>query len=411
MYQRGKTCKWQRINQVSLTGLTSKHPRGRIQQEERELGERILAFLFRRRRNMQQTPRTEFAQALKAIATERGLDPEVIIGTIKQAIVAAYKRDREDYGQEISEEFEYDAVIDPITGETKVFEFAADKPTQRKDVTPPGFGRIAAQTAKQVIHQKIREAEKGAVIVEYTDRIGTLVSGMVLRFDGSNVRVDIGRSVEAILPSDERVPNERLNLNQRLSFLLKEITDEEHGSQIILSRADPNFVAKLFGREVPEIASNAVEVKAISRDAGVRTKMAVFSNQPGVDPVGSCVGQKGVRVQAVTNELGGERVDIISWTDNQEDLVKAALAPVDVLAIKLDKKNQEAKVTVPEDQLSIAIGKDGQNVRLAGKLTGYKIDVIGDPKANKPVEVVAPIEENVNEVSVEEPAEPVADSE
>ncbi|MEK7526039.1 MAG: transcription termination factor NusA [Patescibacteria group bacterium] len=360
---------------------------------------------------MQQTPRTEFAQALKAIATERGLDPEVIIGTIKQAIVAAYKRDREDYGQEISEEFEYDAVIDPITGETKVFEFAADKPTQRKDVTPPGFGRIAAQTAKQVIHQKIREAEKGAVIVEYTDRIGTLVSGMVLRFDGSNVRVDIGRSVEAILPSDERVPNERLNLNQRLSFLLKEITDEEHGSQIILSRADPNFVAKLFGREVPEIASNAVEVKAISRDAGVRTKMAVFSNQPGVDPVGSCVGQKGVRVQAVTNELGGERVDIISWTDNQEDLVKAALAPVDVLAIKLDKKNQEAKVTVPEDQLSIAIGKDGQNVRLAGKLTGYKIDVIGDPKANKPVEVVAPIEENVNEVSVEEPAEPVADSE
>ncbi|MBX4205888.1 transcription termination factor NusA [Candidatus Microgenomates bacterium] len=334
---------------------------------------------------MQQTPRTEFAQALKAIATERGLDPDVIIGTIKQAIVAAYKRDREDYGQELSEDLDYDAVIDSVTGETRVFEFAIDNPSEKKDVTPPGFGRIAAQTAKQVIHQKIREAEKGAVLEEYADRVGTLISGMVLRFDGPNVRVDIGRSVEAILPATERVPNERLNLNQRLTFLLKEITDEEHGRQIILSRADPEFVSKLFAREVPEIASGNVEVKAIARDAGVRTKIAVFSSQPGVDPVGSCVGQKGVRVQAVTNELGGERVDIIYWTDNEEELVKAALAPVEVLAIKLAKKDKEAKVTVPEDQLSIAIGKDGQNVRLAGKITGYKIDVIGDPKANKPI--------------------------
>ncbi len=331
---------------------------------------------------MKQTPRTEFAQALKAIATERGLDAEVIILAIKQAIVAAYDRDRRDQGEEILEDTVYDAEIDSITGETRVFETLAGG--ERKDVTPPGFGRIAAQTAKQVIHQKIREAEKGAVLTEYQDRIGTLVSGMVLRFDGSNVRIDIGRNAEAILPSNERVPNERLSLNQRLTFLLKEITDEEHGRQIVLSRADPEFVAKMFAREVPEISSGAVEVKAVSRDAGVRTKLAVFSTQPGVDPVGSCVGQKGVRVQAVTNELGGERVDIISWTENEEELVKAALAPVDVLSIKLNKKTQEAKVTVPEDQLSIAIGKDGQNVRLAGKLTGFRIDVVGDPNANKP---------------------------
>lgn len=349
------------------------------------------------------TPRTEFAQALKAIASERGLDVEVIITAIKQAIVAAFKKDAADNGT-LSEELEYDAVIDPVTGETSVFSFDPEKPEEKTNVTPPGFGRIAAQTAKQVIHQKIREAEKGAVLSEFSDRVGTLISGMVLRFDGPNVRVDIGRSIEAILPAAERTPNERLNLNQRLTFLLKEITDEEHGRQIILSRADADFVAKLFAREVPEIASGSVEIKAIARDAGVRTKLAVYSAQQGVDPVGSCVGQKGVRVQAVTNELGGERVDIISWTDNEEELIKASLAPVNVLAIKLNKKDQEAKVTVPEDQLSIAIGKDGQNVRLAGKITGYRIDVEGDPTANKPVEEVKPETVEVKEDVTEDTA-------
>src|SRR3990172_4685921 len=267
-----------------------------------------------------QTPRTEFAQALKAIATERGLDPDVILETIKQAIIAAYRRDAKERGEDV-ETFDYDAVIDHVSGETRVFawplvaEDATEKQREaakkeKKDVTPPGFGRIAAQTAKQVIHQKIREAEKGAIMDEFSGRIGTLISGMILRFDGPDVRVDLGRT-EGLMSKDDRVPNERLNPNQRLTFLLKDIRETLKGKQIILSRADAEFVKKLFTREVPEMSSGSVEVKVIAREAGVRTKMAVSSNQSGVDPVGSCVGQKGVRVQAVTNELGGERVDII----------------------------------------------------------------------------------------------------
>ena len=320
-------------------------------------------------------PRTEFSQALKAIAQERGLDLAVILETIKQAYVAAYKRDAREAGVDI-EAFDYDAEIDPSNGEAKIFGWPLEKPEERKDVTPPGFGRIAAQTAKQVIHQKIREAEKGVVMDEFGGRVGNLISGLVLRFDGPNVRVDLGKT-EALMPAEERIPTERLSPSQRLTFLMKNIEDGVRGKQIILSRADPEFVKKVFAREVPEIASGSVEIKKIAREAGVRTKIAVFSTQSGVDPVGSCVGQKGVRVQAVTNELGGERVDIIPWVDDDEGFIKATLAPVEIISIKLDKKAQTAVIKVPEDQLSLAIGKDGQNVRLAGKLTGYKIEVEG----------------------------------
>jgi len=320
-----------------------------------------------------QTPRTEFAQAIKAIATERGLDPNVILETIKQAIIAAYKRDARERGEE-TEAFDFDVEINPVSGEASVFAWPLEKPSEKKDVTPPGFGRIAAQTAKQVIHQKIREAEKGAIMDEFSRRVGTLVSGMILRFDGPNVRVDMGRT-EALVPSEERIPNERLSANQRLTFLLKDIVEGPRGKEILLSRSDPVFVEKLFAREVPEISSGNVIIKAIAREAGIRTKIAVSSVASGVDPVGSCVGQKGVRVQAVTNELGGERVDIVPWSDDMAELVKAALSPAENLIVKLDKKNKIAKVTAPEDQLSLAIGKDGQNVRLAAKLTGFRIEV------------------------------------
>lgn len=331
-----------------------------------------------------QTPRTEFAQALRAIASERGLNPDVILETIKQAIIAAYKKDAREQGEE-TEEFEFEVELDPTSGEAKVFswpmvsEEATDEEREkakkeRKDVTPPGFGRIAAQTAKQVIHQKIREAEKGALMDEYSERVGSLVSGMILRFDGPDVRVDLGRA-EGIMPKEERVSSERLNPNQRLTFLLKEIIDSPRGKQIILSRSDPNFVQKLFEREVPEISSGSVEIKAISREAGVRAKIAVFSNQSGVDPVGSCVGQKGVRVQAVTNELGGERVDIVPWSDNISDLIKGSLAPAENLNVSLDEDGKVANIKAPEDQLSLAIGRDGQNARLAAKLTGWKIKI------------------------------------
>jgi N utilization substance protein A len=320
-----------------------------------------------------QTPRTEFAQALRAIATERKLDADVILESIKHAIVAAYRRDAREIGDD-TEETEFDVEIDPASGEAKIFAWPEGEPEKKEDITPPGFGRIAAQTAKQVIHQKIREAEKGAIMDEFSERVGSLISGMILRFDGPNVRVDLGRT-EGIMPKEERVPNERLNPNQRLTFLLKEINETAKGKQLLLSRSDPVFVQKLFEREVPEMSSGSVEVMAISREPGVRTKMAVDSNQSGVDPVGSCVGQKGVRVQAVTNELGGERVDIIPWNDDPAELIKAALAPADGLSVSLDKKEKTAKVKAPEDQLSLAIGKDGQNARLAAKLTGWKIEV------------------------------------
>lgn len=330
---------------------------------------------------MAQTPRTEFAQALKAIATERGLDADVVLDTIKQAIVAAYKRDAKEREEE-TEEMEFDVEINPVNGEAKIFAWPEGKEKKRKEVTPPGFGRIAAQTAKQVIHQKIREAEKDSIMDEFSGRVETLISGMILRFDGPDVRVDIGRS-EGLMPANERVPNERLSANQRLTFLLKEITETPKGKQIILSRADPVFVKKLFGREVPEISSGSVEVKGIAREPGVRTKIAVLSNQAGVDPVGSCVGQKGVRVQAVTNELGGERVDIVSWNDDVEELIKAALSPAEGLNVSLNKKEKTATVEAPEDQLSLAIGKDGQNARLASKLTDWRIEVEGEKKKEK----------------------------
>ena len=363
-----------------------------------------------------QTPRTEFAQALKAIATERGLDPAVILDTIKQAIIAAYRRDARERGEE-TEEFDYDVELNPTNGEAKVFAWPLEKPKERKDVTPPGFGRIAAQTAKQVIHQKIREAEKGAIMDEFSGRVGTLISGMILRFDGPNVRVDMGRT-EASMPAEERIPNERLSPNQRLTFLLKDIIEGPKGKEIVLSRADPAFVEKLFAREVPETSSASVVIKTIAREPGTRTKIAVSSTASGVDPVGSCVGQKGVRVQAVTNELGGERVDIVLWSDDTGELIKSSLSPAESLSVKLDEENKVARVTAPEDQLSLAIGKEGQNVRLAAKLTGYRIEVEGipvppgeekeeDKKEPKKKEKTEKKEKAIEEVKAEQPKEEV----
>lgn len=353
---------------------------------------------------MQTTARTEFAQALKAIAQERGLDPDVIIETIKQAIIAAYKRDAKEQGIEV-DLFDYDAVIDPVNGETRVYAWAlpaedatekqiAEAKKEKRDVTPPGFGRIAAQTAKQVIHQKIREAEKGAIMEEFGEKVGSLVSGLILRFDGPNVRVDLGRT-EAIMAAEDRIPNERLSLNQRLTFLIQAINETPRGKEIFLSRADPEFVKKLFVREVPEISSKSVEIKTIAREAGIRTKIAVFSSQTGVDPVGSCVGQKGVRVQAVTNEIGGERVDVIPWNDDVSELIKSSLSPAEGVEVSLNSETKIATVKAPEDQLSMAIGKDGQNVRLTAKLTGYRIEVEGNGEMAKPEE--KPEEEKVEE--------------
>ena len=319
-------------------------------------------------------PRTEFATALSQVANERGIKPEVVLETIKSAIIAAYHRDTKERGIIISEEEEFEVEIDPQSGEAKIFQ---KKGKKREDITPPGFGRIAAQTAKQVILQKIREAEKSAILEEYSERVGTLVSGMILRFDGPNIVVEIGKTEAVMLPT-EQVRSEGYKLNQRLTFYIEGIKEGPRGQQIIVSRTSKGLVEGLFKREVPEVSSGAVEVAVVAREAGARTKIAVFSNQAGVDPVGSCVGQKGVRVQQVIEELNGEKIDIIQYNEDPEKFIAASLSPAEGISVKLDKKGKIAKVTVPDGQLSLAIGKGGQNVRLAAKLTGYKIDIVGE---------------------------------
>ncbi|KKU83476.1 MAG: NusA antitermination factor [Microgenomates group bacterium GW2011_GWA2_47_8] len=309
--------------------------------------------------------RSEFALALNQVATERGIDPAVVLETIKAAILAAY---RKDYGAEDLELFTVE--LNPDTGE-------AHLKKDGKDITPPGFGRIAAQTAKQVILQRIREAEKQAVLADYQTKIGSIVSGMVLRFDGPNIIVDIGRA-QGVMPLQEQSQGERYHLNQRLTFYIEGIRETMRGNEIIVSRAHKGLVEGLFKREVPEVASGAVELRAVAREAGGRTKVAVYSNQSGVDPVGSCVGQKGVRVQSVIGELGGsEKVDIIQWSEDYKNFITAALAPAKDLEVILNEKKKSAEVLISDDQLSLAIGRDGQNVRLAAKITGWKIDIRG----------------------------------
>lgn len=318
------------------------------------------------------TARTEFASALAQVAHERGIDPGVILESIKLALTAAF---RKDYPQIFNAEWSYEVEMDPISGEYKVFGGPSDG--KKSDVTPPGFGRIAAQTAKQVILQKIREAEKNAVLGEYEKRLKTLVTGMVLRFDGPNVIVDVGKA-EAVMPVQEKVPSENYHINQRLTFYLEDIRETMKGREIIVSRSSKGLVEALFKREVPEVNNGTVQIKAIAREPGSRTKIAVFSSTPGVDPVGSCVGQKGVRVQAVINDLGGEKVDIIQWSDDPVKFIANSLSPAAGIVVKITStKKLIAQAVVPDDQLSLAIGREGQNVRLASKLTGYKIDVVG----------------------------------
>jgi transcription termination/antitermination protein NusA len=323
---------------------------------------------------MAQLSRTEFSTAVAELARERSIDPEVVLSSIEEAILAAFVRDAQEEGS-FHEDWEYQVSLDNKTGGVKIYGHPEEKPDQEVEVTPPGFGRIATQTAKQVILQKVREAEKSAIIDDYQDKVGSVVMGTVIRQDGQRVVVDIGRTY-GVLPLSEQIHGEDYSIGAKLNFLIKEISQsEERGRQIILSRTSSDLVKALFRREVPEINNNTVEVRAIARQAGVRTKLAVYSNRRGVDPVGACVGQKGVRVAEVIKALGGEKVDVIQFSSDPEKLITAALLPAEDLVIELDQEEKKAKVSAPEDQLSLAIGKDGQNVRLASQLTGFEIDI------------------------------------
>jgi len=346
----------------------------------------------------------QFTSAIEQICAEKNLSKETVLLTIQDALAAAYKKDYGNKKQEVRVEITEDgAIVAYISKEivedveddmieislTDAYKFKKNAKVgdmiEIKDI-PSDFGRIAAQTAKQVIIQRIREAERDMVFGEYKDKEGEVVNGIVQRIEGSNVIIDLGKATGILFPN-EQIRDERYYVGQRLKFFIVRVEQSARGPQIVISRSHPGLVKRLFELEVPEILSGVVELKSIAREAGERTKIAVTSTQDGVDPVGSCVGQRGVRVQAVMSEIGEEKIDIILWNEDPKVFIANALSPAKVSEITIDDVEKKADVKVAEDQLSLAIGRKGQNVRLAAKLVGWNVDIQGGDEAG--VEAVA----------------------
>lgn len=323
--------------------------------------------------DIKRLPKTEFAAAVAQIAGERNIDVQLILDSIELGLISAYKRDQKEHGIIVPEEQQFEVELVPETGSFVIYRLDGEK---RINVTPPGFGRIAAQTARQVIDQEIHQAEKEIIVAEYRKKIGTLVAGTVLKVDPYKMVVGIGKT-EAICPKEEQIRNEVFELGSKKLFLLINIVKDEETDRtdLIVSRKDPEFIVQLFAREVPEVGNRSVTIEKIARTAGERTKIAVSSSQAGVDPVGSCIGQKGIRIQAVLNELPPEeKVDVIAYSKNINQFIIQALSPAqDVKVVSLDK--QVAVVSVPENQLALAIGSGGENVHLAGILVGLEIKI------------------------------------
>ena len=336
----------------------------------------------------------QLSLSIKQIADEKNLPEDTVHDIIEQAIAAAYRRDFGDREQEVRADLNSNdgtvvvyitkEVVDDVTDDT--FEISlADAKKINKDAKvgetvevtdrPTVFGRVAAQTAKQVILQKLREAEREVVMDEYADKIGTVITGTVQRVEPRVIRVELGKA-SGIIPQSEQIPGEYYGIGSRVKVYLKDVERGPRGPQLILSRANEAFIEYLFRQEVPEMETGAVEIKAIAREAGKRTKIAVHSTVPGVDPVGTFVGGHGTRVQAVMNEIGdNEKIDIVTYNDDPIAFITNALSPAAVQKITLDEATKHAKVQVDPDQLSIAIGRGGQNVRLAARLTGYELDI------------------------------------
>ncbi|MDO4611571.1 MAG: transcription termination factor NusA [Candidatus Saccharibacteria bacterium] len=332
----------------------------------------------------------QMSAMVDVIAEEKGLPRDAVLSVIEQAIAAAWRKDNGD------REMNVRAILDTNSGEATVYvareviedEIAYNPSTEIPEKEAKGakigdiveeefkvttFGRVAAQTAKQVVIQRLREAENDAVLAEYEDKVGTVVTGTVSRVESKMVRVDLGRA-NGIMPRSEQIDGEYYTVGNRIKVLIKKIERNERGAQLILSRGSAEFIEYLFRQEVPELENGSAEIKGIAREAGRRTKIAVTSKVPGVDPVGTFVGGRGIRVQAVMNEIGDrEKIDIINWSDNASEYIREALSPAEIMKVEIDGK--KAKVFVSEEQQSIAIGKQGQNVRLASKLTGYDIDI------------------------------------
>lgn len=339
----------------------------------------------------------ELLEALGALCEEKGISKDVILDALEAALVAAYKRNFNS-AQNVQVLMDRETGSVKVMAQKEVVETAADIDSQEQisiedakkisgtyeigdivniEVTPRNFGRIAAMTAKQVVTQRIREAERGIIYSEYTEKANDIVTGKIQRIERGNVFVDIGK-IEALLPVNEQPEGETYEIHQRIRCYVSEVRNGTKGTQILLSRTHPGLVKKLFIQEVPEIQEGIVEIKNVAREAGSRTKIAVYSTDPDVDAQGACIGPKGMRVQRIGEELGNEKIDIVKWSEDPAEFIAASLSPSKVLSTEIDEEEKSAKVTVPEYQLSLAIGKSGQNVRLAARLTGWKIDITAE---------------------------------
>ena len=355
----------------------------------------------------------ELVQALKELEREKGISFETILRGLEEALASAYKsamqiEEMEDETEQPRENARVS--LDPETGDMRAFHQYLDEEgnvTEEKEVelTADFKGRIAAQTAKQVILQKLRDAEREVTYEEFAGREGDVVTGIVQQHSTKATFLDLGK-VEALLPFQEKVPAESYRQGERLKVYIIEVRKTGKGPQIIVSRTHPELLKALFSMEVPEIAEGMVEIKGVAREPGHRSKIAVASNEPGVDPVGACVGAKGSRVRMVVNELRGEKIDVVEWSEDPGKFVGKALAPASVKDVKIDADTQTALVTVPDYQLSLAIGKEGQNARLAARLTGWRIDIRSESQVAE--DRVRPAAPAAAEAPAEEPAEDAA---
>ena len=330
--------------------------------------------------------------AIESLEKEKGISKEVLFEALEVALVSAYKRnfqsapavsvtlDRETGEIKVFSELKVVEEVESDETEVSLYEARVYDPhcqigdTVEMEVTPKEFGRIAAQTAKQVVIQRIREAERELIYENFVDRTEEVITGLVRRFEQRNVIVDLGRT-EAVLPVEEQIPHERYRQGERVKAFILDVKKTTKGPQIIVSRTHTGFLKRLFEMEVPEIYEGIVEVKAAAREAGHRSKLAVISHNQDIDPVGACVGPKGSRVQAISNELKGEKIDIIKWSEEAEEYIANALSPAKVDSVIINYEEKAASVVVPDNQLSLAIGKEGQNARLAARITGWKVDI------------------------------------
>jgi N utilization substance protein A len=364
-------------------------------------------FIKKEKKVMEDINIKQLTLAVRTIAEEKNLPEEVVLSVIEQAIAAAWRRDNGERDQEVRAELNVnDGTANVFVAREVVEEVGSDAveisledaKKHKADAVigemiedkfeVVSFGRVAAQTAKQVVLQRLREAEREVVLEEYEDKIGTIVNGTVQRVEPRVIRVELGKAT-GIIPQSEQIQGEFYSIGSRIKVFIKDIERDNRGPQLILSRGNEAFVEYLFRQEVPEMETGAVEIKAIAREAGRRTKLAVISTVPGVDPVGTFVGGHGTRVQAVMNEIGDqEKIDIITFDENNEQFIRNALSPAEVVKVEIDEAAKRAKVFVYEDQQSIAIGRGGQNVRLASRLTGYELDIeTAQVVAEKPAEV------------------------